>query len=198
MEASAERVEGTDLGRVLAFTDGVLAIAITLLVLNLEIPDVADGELRHKLVDLLPQLGAYFLSFAVVGRFWLVHHRVFATMRSFDANLIALNLLYLALVVLVPFTTELLGEYGDHSLAVSIYAAVMGLAATVNWLMVRYIMKRGHVRESEREQTKRYAERRWLETPAIFFLSIPVSVFSPLLAELMWISLLVVLRRLRR
>jgi uncharacterized membrane protein len=175
--------------RVVAFTDGVFAIAITLLVLNLELPDVSDERLAHELGKQWPELLAYFLSFAVVGRFWLIHHRVFATVGSFDSRLMSLNLAYLAFVVLVPFTTEILGEYGDTSAAVMVYAAVLGVAALLNWVMIRHIVVRGQVREEAREGTAHYAGRGWLVIPAVFLTSILVALISPYAAEAMWVAL---------
>jgi uncharacterized membrane protein len=198
MEAGAARVEATDLGRLVAFTDGVFAIAITLLVLNLEVPDVSDSRLGEELWRLGPQLLAYFLSFGVVGRFWLVHHRVFSTVGSFDPTVLRLNLLYLALVVLIPFTTEVLGEYGDTSAAVMVYAAVMALVAFVNWLMIRHVLRAGHVRAEEREATARFAGWGGLQAPGIFLLSVPIALVHPYAAEIMWILLLLVVRRQRR
>ena len=176
--------------RVVAFTDGVFAIAITLLVLNLELPDVRDGQLPHELGRQWPELLAYFLSFAVVGRFWLIHHRVFEAVGSFDARLMSLNLAYLCFVVLVPFTSEILGEYGDTSIGAMLYAAVLGIAALLNWLMIRHVVRGGQVRDDAREETARYAGRGWLTIPAVFLLSVPVALISPYLAEGMWAGLL--------
>ena len=176
--------------RVAAFTDGVFAIAITLLVLSLDMPDVKDDRLAHELGKQWPELLAYFLSFAVVGRFWVIHHRVFATVGSFDSRLMSLNLAYLSFVVLVPFTSEILGEYGDTSTAVMLYAAVLGLAALLNWLMIRHVVRSGQVLEEYREETARYAGRGWLTIPAVLLLSVPVALISPFAAEAMWVALL--------
>ena len=97
-----------DLGRIAAFTDGVMAVAITLLVLNVEVPRLKPGQsLGDALVDLLPSLGAYALAFALVGRFWVIHHNLFEKLRDFDRTLMALNLLFLSLVVLMPFSAQL-------------------------------------------------------------------------------------------
>jgi uncharacterized membrane protein len=182
-------VVGTNLGRVVAFTDGVFAIAITLLVLNIDAPEVADENLRDEIVDLWPSLLAYFLSFAVVGRFWIVHHRVFDTVKSFDGRLLALNLIFLSFVVLVPFTTEILGEYGNTRAGVVTYAGVIGLAALVNWLMTRYIVTAGHVREEHRPITEVFAGRTGLINPAVFLVSIPIALISPYVAIGMWVAL---------
>src|SRR3954447_15525455 len=102
--------EPLSVGRLVAFTDGVFAIAITLLVLNFDEPNGPDSQLLHQLTDQWPALLAYFLSFAVIGRFWIIHHRVFAVVRRLDGGLLTLNLLFLAFVVLIPFTTEVLGD----------------------------------------------------------------------------------------
>jgi uncharacterized membrane protein len=182
-------VLGTNLGRTIAFTDGVFAIAITLLVLNIDAPAVADENLREEIVDLWPSLLAYFLSFAVVGRFWVVHHRVFDTVKSFDSRLLALNLLYLSFVVLVPFTTEILGEYGNTRAGVVTYAAVIGLAALVNWLMIRYILAAGHVEEEHRPRTAVFAGMSGLINPGVFLVSIPVALISPYIAIGMWVAI---------
>jgi len=80
----SDLIEGRDLGRVAAFTDGVMAVAITLLVLNIDVPRERPGDrLGDALVDLLPSLGAYALAFALVGRFWVIHHNLFEKLRNF-------------------------------------------------------------------------------------------------------------------
>jgi TMEM175 potassium channel family protein len=91
VEAS-EQISRRDLSRIAAFTDGVMAVAITLLVLNVEVPRLTPGEdLGDALVDLLPSLGAYALAFALVGRFWVIHHNLFEKLRGFDRTLMALT-----------------------------------------------------------------------------------------------------------
>src|ERR687895_1562872 len=123
MEAHQPAAAGRrDLGRIAAFTDGVMAVAITLLVLNLEVPTVPKGELDDALVDLIPSLIAYLLAFALVGRFWVIHHRLFETLRAFDSRLMTLNLAFLTLIVLVPFSTALFDRYTQEPIA----AAVLG------------------------------------------------------------------------
>ena len=78
-------MEQTDLARIMAFTDGVMAVAITLLVLNIEVPNVPSDQLVSQLDNLLPA-GAYALSFALVGRFWVIHHRLFEDLRESTAG----------------------------------------------------------------------------------------------------------------
>ena len=181
--------------RIVAFTDGVLAIAITLLVLALDLPTVPDDELLSSLDELLPELGAYALSFAVIGRYWVIHHRFFGSLARFDSWLVTRNLLYLSLIVLVPFTSELLGEYGNTSVAVVIYAAILGSAALANWAMINHAVKLDMIQPAERAATARFGERAALVFPGIFFASIPVALVSPTAGELMWLGILLVHQR---
>ncbi|MFM9149484.1 MAG: TMEM175 family protein, partial [Solirubrobacterales bacterium] len=136
--SSVER--GKDLSRVGSFSDGVFAIAITLLVLQLEVPAGIGNtaELWRGLGDQAPDLISFAISFAVIGRFWYLHHRFMQMVREFDPRLIALNLLYLAMVVLIPFTSEILGQYGlDIPMVVIIYIGNVALVTLVASLMYR-------------------------------------------------------------
>ncbi len=178
--------------RIVAFSDGVLAIAITLLVLNIDVPTVAEGELVSALDDLLPHVGAYALSFAVIGRYWVIHHRFFGSLARFDNWLMTRNLLYLALIVLVPFTSELLGDYGNTSAAVIIYAATLGAAALVNWTMIHHAVENDLIKPGELDTAARFGERLALLIPGIFFASIPVALLSPTAAVLMWLAIVFV------
>lgn len=136
--SSVER--GKDLSRVGSFSDGVFAIAITLLVLQLEVPAGIGNtaELWRGLGEQAPDLISFAISFAVIGRFWYLHHRFMQMVREFDPRLIALNLLYLAMVVLIPFTSEILGQYGlDIPMVVIIYIGNVALVTLVASLMYR-------------------------------------------------------------
>ena len=110
-------------------------------------PRGADGRARARasddaLVDLLPSLGAYVLAFALVGRFWVIHHNLFEKLRGFDRALMALNLLFLALIVLVPFSTELYDRYTDEAARRrGAGRRRSGLAALDHWLMTRHVLR---------------------------------------------------------
>jgi uncharacterized membrane protein len=188
--------ESVEFARIVAFTDGVFAIAITLLVLSLEVPSDLPGSGLHEfLFDAWPQLFAYFLSFAVIGRFWISHHRAFSMLHDFDRRLLVLNLAYLSLIVLIPFPTELLGDYGDQTDAVVAYAAVLGTAALLSWLMIRHALGRGHVHAGARTAAER-ASAGILQPVIVFYVSIPIAFLSPLIGQLAWLALLLdVVRR---
>ncbi len=189
-----------EFGRIVAFSDGVFAIAITLLVLNLEVPSAADDSARlaDDLLGLWPHLLAYVISFAVIGRFWLVHHRFFTTLSGFDGTLMVLNLGYLALIVLVPFSSDLLGEFGELAPAVMVYAAIIGAAALVDWAMIHHALRADLVRGEHRASTEPFGSKRALAIAGIFLGSVPIALLSPVIAQLMWAASLFVVRQQRR
>jgi uncharacterized membrane protein len=125
-----------EFGRIVAFSDGVFSIAITLLVLNLGIKKgLTEGQIDDALWDQRDLFFAYAISFAVIGRFWLVHHRFFSEVRAFDGRLITLNLVYLGSIVLIPFSSELLGEYGGTTTAVVFYSVNLAVVVLLGLLL---------------------------------------------------------------
>jgi uncharacterized membrane protein len=190
-------VEYHDLSRVGAFSDGVMAVAITLLVLNVETPDVAKEDLGDALVDLLPSLGAYVLSFALIGRYWFLHHRLFATLTRVDSRLIVLNLVFLMLIALMPFATSLADVYSTAPLAAATFAAALGLAAFVLWTMTIHARRAGLVHERALAAAKPLDTTIGLGIAIVFFLSVPVAFLSVTAAWLMWTSVVVLRYPLR-
>jgi uncharacterized membrane protein len=189
-ERATKRREGNDIefSRIVAFSDGVFSIAITLLVLNLGIRHgLAGGEVADALWDQKENLLAFALSFAVIGRFWLVHHRFFGEVTAFDGRLIALNLLYLGWIVLIPFSSEVLGEYGDQTAGVVLYAANLSGVVLIGMLMVADAHRAGITSGSPAE--RREARIRSLYIASVFLLSIPVAFVAPAIAPLMWLVL---------
>jgi uncharacterized membrane protein len=133
--------------RLEAFSDGVFAIAITLLVLEIPVPDVQDGELAHALGGQWPVYAAYVVSFATVGIIWINHHAVLGYVRRVDRGLLLLNLLLLLWVGLIPWPTAVLAEYmrsggGDERTAALLYACTMTLMGASFGSMWLYITSR--------------------------------------------------------
>ena len=189
-ERNPKRREGNEIefSRIVAFSDGVFAIAITLLVLNLSIPGhLASDEIAEALWDQRENFFAYALSFAVIGRFWLVHHRFFSEVKAFDGRLIVLNMFYLGWIVLIPFTSEVLGEYGGKAAAVVLYAAnLTGVVLTGMW-MAADARRAGLVETSaDAHREQRY---RSLFIAIVFLVSIPVAFVAPNIAPFVWLAL---------
>lgn len=184
--------EGNEIefSRIVAFSDGVFAIAITLLVLNLSIPqDLADSKVGDALWGLRDNFLAFGLSFAVIGRFWLVHHRFFGGLTGFDGGLLALNLVYLAGIVMIPFSSELLGEYGDATAAVVFYSVNLAAAVLVGMLMAFYAQRRQLALGRPVDHFE--ARLRSLFVSGVFLATIPVAFIAPGYAPVIWLVLLV-------
>jgi TMEM175 potassium channel family protein len=135
-----------DTARLEAFSDGVFAIAITLLVLELHTPEAARGHLWHGLVGEWPHFAAYLSSFFVIGIMWVNHHSMFKQIRRSDRSLLFLNLLLLLWTALLPFPTGLiadkLGEGGsDAKVAEAVYGANLTLAAIAFSLIWTYAVQ---------------------------------------------------------
>ena len=204
MLGTGERETSKDRDRIVNLSDGVFAIALTLLVLDIRVPNiresVVDSELPGVLLSLWPNYLGYVLSFVVISTFWIIHHSIFRTIRAYDRTLLYLNLLFLMFVAFVPFPTSLLGEYGDHQLPVAIYAATLAvgrlLLTAIHWYTARNARR---LDESQAPTTVRFLLIRGLTIPAIFLLSIVISFFSVQAATWSWVILIggdsVILRR---
>jgi uncharacterized membrane protein len=123
--------------RLKSLADGVFAIAMTLLVLELSVP-VAKGvsnnsDLWHKLGEMWPEFLIYALSFMVLGIFWVIHHSVFSVVRMYDTTLVWLNILFLMFVSLIPFSTALTGKNGFITVTAIIYGLNMLLLFNLGW-----------------------------------------------------------------
>jgi len=187
-EAKARDGNEIEFSRIVAFSDGVFAIAITLLVLNLTIDtDIPRDELGQAIWDQRENFLAYAISFAVIGRFWLVHHRYFSEIKAFDGRLIGLNLVYLAFIVLIPFSSQVLGEYGGTTTAVVVYAVNLAAVVVIGGLMVADA-RRGGLTTID-AQTHRENGIRSAYIAAVFLASIPIAFLAPTLASLMWLVL---------
>jgi len=189
---------GIEFSRIVAFSDGVFAIAITLLALAVEVPDeLPSGMTLAELIeDQSRDLIAYAISFAVVGKLWLSHHRFFSAVERFDSVLMGLNIFYLAWIALVPVTSEVLGDYGDNSAGVITYAIVMAAVSLTFQVQIAYSYRNGLIRPELREIERGFLEPANLIIAAVFLISIPVALVSPLVATLMWPIIFLTGRRL--
>jgi uncharacterized membrane protein len=125
--------------RLEAFTDGVYAIVITLLILDIRIPDVPAGSLGHALVTMLPQVFTYVLSFFVIALYWFSHHRVAQQVRLIDGTFVWLNMVWLLFVTVMPFPTALLGRYPLQPLPTAIYGIDLVLANITGFVILGYM-----------------------------------------------------------
>ena len=129
---------GLGKGRMEAFSDGVFAIAITLLVLEIHVPQAKHtrpADLPAALWALLPQFLSYALSFVIVGVYWVAHHLMMHALRRVDRTLLWLNILFLGCITLIPVSADLLGQFRTSPIAVAVYGAnlVLTSASLLLW-----------------------------------------------------------------
>ena len=136
-----------DSGRLEAFSDGVFAVAITLLALNLAVPGPGHGPLARQLADHWPSFAAYFVSFLTIGIIWVNHHTLFKNLSEIDRPLLFLNLLLLSFVVAIPFATVTIAAYlslggADASLAAVVFQGIFeGMSVSFGalfWWSIRH------------------------------------------------------------
>ncbi len=182
--------KSVEFGRVLTFSDGLFAIAMTLLVVGIEVPDLADPDSVSELADALNDQGgsliSFFISFAVIGRYWVAHHQFFSRLDRIDNGLIATNLLYLALIAFLPFPTALLGNFFDNPLSIAVYAVNVAAVSGMEVVMFALAQRHGLLRERMPADVFRWGAMVSLSPVLFFLLSIPLAFISTTLAVLAW------------
>jgi uncharacterized membrane protein len=174
-----------DTGRLEAFSDGVFAIAITLLVLELHVPKADEGQLWHGLVGEWPMFAAYLSSFLIIGIMWVNHHSMFKQIRRTDRSLLFLNLLLLLWTALLPFPTGLiadkLGEGGiDAKVAEAVYSANLTLAAIAFSLIWTYAVRRQRLIDHDMTERQEWASiARFSVGTFVYAATIGVAFLSP-------------------
>ncbi|GAC1375898.1 MAG: TMEM175 family protein [Actinomycetota bacterium] len=178
----------SDSGRLEAFSDGVLAVAITLLALNLAVEGPGHGPLGHQLVDRWPVMAAYLVSFFTVGIIWVNHHALFKNLTQVDRTLLFLNLLLLFFVVVIPFATSTMASYlrsggADAHLAAALYGVVLeGMSLSFGAIFL-WSIRQGHLPRPLKEADARRAQWRfgigsfvYLAAAALAFVSAPLAL----------------------
>jgi uncharacterized membrane protein len=193
---------GLGLERIIFFSDAVIAIAITLLAIDIRLPELDQpdsGSVADELWELWPHYLSFLLSFLVIGTYWQVHHRAFRFIRRYDETLIWLNLIFLLCVAFLPFASTVLGEHGEVRAALAFYAlcvAATGLTEAVLWI---YAVRGRRLVDADLDPFDvRLSVMRSLAPPALFLFSIPILWVSPTLAMLFWFAPFLVTTALRR
>ena len=179
------------LERIVFFSDAVMAIAMTLLTVDIKVPDIAAAlarsELPARLSELSPQIMSFVISFVVIGIYWMSHHRYFSFIKRYDNRLMVLNLLFLLFIAGLPFIASLLGQYPYVPLSVIIYAAevtAIGLSMSALWWYASHSHRL--VDEALDPRFIRMMGVRSFGGAIVFLLSIPVAFFSTNWAVVVW------------
>jgi uncharacterized membrane protein len=141
--------------RLCAFTDGVFAIAITLLVLDLKVPDTPQVPIREAVLGTLPKFDSWVISFFVIGVLWLRHHVVLTQIKRADVTVLCLNLVLLLIVSFMPWVTSLNETYRHQPLAIILFSGTLGLAWTALTSIWLYAERQGHLMQGRVQRRSR-------------------------------------------
>jgi uncharacterized membrane protein len=192
------------LERFIFFTDAVFAICITLLVIEIKVPNrheldiYTDATLWQYLSDNSLQFLGFLISFGIIGHYWSVHHRIFGYAKNYTTSLLWINLAFLFSVVLLPFSSGLLGEYGSDTkmfLPYAVYVANMCFTGFMNCWLWLYVSNPNrdlltHRISRARIQLGLY---RSLVIPLLFLFALAVSFFLPLVSRFIPILIPIIL-----
>jgi len=175
-----------DNARILAFSDGVFSITITLLVLELHIPEVEDhAKLFSEIFGMWPQWLGYIISVVVIGIYWVGQHNMFFHIKRHDRTLLWLNILFLGLVATMPFWTNLLRAYSEQQIAVIMYAGTLALIGFTLDTIWRYASTDHRLVDPNIDpQLVAFVHRRVLLAPVIYLIAMALSFIHPYLVYL--------------
>lgn len=185
----AERRGSPD--RVVAFTDGVFAIVITILVLEVGIPDdLGDQSLREAIDDVGPTLVAWVISFLITGMYWVWHRDLFSLIRRVNRDVVWLNLMFLLPVCLIPFASSVLGEYHDEAIALHVYGVVMIAVSLFRIALFAYAMHHPHLLwEQSTDKDRKIGYLVTAAPIAVYVVAMLVADFSPNLSLVLFFSM---------
>jgi uncharacterized membrane protein len=184
--------ENLDFSRVMFFTDAVFAIAMTLLVVEIGVPETIDGAaddpaaLLEVFDDKAPLIFAFFVGCYVIGSYWAAQHRFSSWLAAVDRGFVALTVVYLSFVALLPFPTGVLGGFAENPLSFFAFAVNMGAVITMEAVLFSHARRRRLFREEWPEDVYRWELRSSLSPVLLFALSVPVAFVLPQLGIVMW------------
>jgi len=186
---AAEKRRGSP-ERVTMFTDGVFAIIITILVLEIGVPaELPEQSLREAIAETGPELLAWVISFLIVGMYWAWHRDLFNQVRYVNRDVVWLNLLFIMPAALIPFAASVLGEYHDEPIALHLYGAVLILTALLRWLLYGYVMRRPSLLwEPPGTKTRRIGGLLAGAPIVIYVIAMLVASAAPLLSLLLYLG----------
>jgi uncharacterized membrane protein len=191
----SDRESPPGVARLLTLSDGVVAIALTLLVLQLKVPLLADRtsahELGHRLAAEENEVISYAISFYVIAQFWLVHHRVFRNIAGHSEGLAWWNLFFLLFITTMPFSSNLLGVYPSNPLAVDIFALNILMASASTQATLVFAERRHLLAGPVDAAVKRAGQIRSGAVIVSVLLSIGLAWVNPNVAKYCWLLIAV-------
>lgn len=174
-------LEGT--GRAEAFSDGVIAIIVTILILEIHVPEIeahTNIEAWHAIISILPKLAGFLISFVSVAIFWVNHHYFFNSIAKSNSSLFWYNNHLLFWLAVIPFATAFLGDYPTIPVAVALYGFVLTMAALAFNLMIHFVYFRSPLTRDFMSLANRKKQfQRSLIGVVVYSLSIPLAFLNP-------------------
>lgn len=179
------------LDRIIFFSDAVFAIAITLMAIDLRVPEMPISQaatyLPQQVLEMTPKFISYMLTFLIIGSYWVAHHRDFQYIKRYDRRLIWINLLLLMFVAFLPFPNSMLGSYPAQQFTVMFYAGSLAAIGLVKALLWWYASKDFRLIDKSLDPRRvALITRRSLIAPLVFLFSIVVAIFNPFVAMWSW------------
>lgn len=200
------------LERIILFSDAVFAIAITLLVIEIKIPEihenVSNAALLHSLKHLIPKFVGFLVSFMLIGLYWTIHHRMFGYVTNYDRKLLLQNLIFLFFIALMPFSTGFYSEYAGPELfrqqlkvPLTFYVLNFCCVGFTNYFMWRHITntKNKLAEPPINALDAKLAKARSIAVPLVFLFMLPIAYLTNVLIAV-YVPLLIpiVLRILKK
>jgi len=181
--------------RLVTLSDGVVAIALTLLILSIQVPSPPKHDpnsvsvLANALYGTVDSWISYVISFYVIAQFWLIHRRVFRGIRGNREGLAVWNFLFLLTISVMPFASDLVGKWAENPLSVIIFSANLILANLAMYGMLAFSRRHRLLNERGVAELERYQSLEGGISISFYLLAIPVALVSPDVAKLCWAGL---------
>lgn len=194
--------------RIILFTDAVFAIAITLLVIEIHVPEIphngTEKDFWMAMLTLVPKFVGFIVSFFFIGLYWKIHHTMFGFVVNYTSKLIWLNLIFLLSIVLMPFSTAVYSEYSTpeyaHLIApFVVYAVNVSFSGVMNYILLNYIynVKNKVAAHLPSKMIISYSKRRALAIPIIFTITVLLTIIFPGIGRAFLFTIPIVMRLLR-
>lgn len=175
----------------MAFTDGVFAIVITILVLEVGVPpDLPERPLTEAIAQTGPELIAWVISFLLTGMYWVWHRDMFAEVRAVNRDVVWLNLLFLLPTSLIPFAASVLNEYPRETIALRLYGLVLGAVVLLRYALYAYLMRHPELLWQTRSRRhRRLGGLLALAPVAVYVVAIAVASWAPVVSLLLYLAM---------
>jgi uncharacterized membrane protein len=178
--------------RIITLTDAVLAIVMTLLVLEIVVPELSrsevTAELPKRLLELLPDVSSYATSFIILGFFWIAHDNQFHYVKRANPTLLWLTIFCLMFIAFIPFSTSLIGAYGDQQISVIIYGINIMIVLFWTYLQWKYATREHHLVDSDlHPKLIAIMSRRLIAGIILYLIAITVSFLSTQVSLILFI-----------